>query len=386
MGFIENIVSRFATPKIEERNGMPAALLPANRATQGSTVTVGEALTLPSVYRAVSILTTTSKQMSIQTVRDDREVSSPSFIRQPNPLTSRSTFIEQTIVSLSTQGNAYWFIDRDSAGKLIALTPLNPLDMLVETDTAGKIVRYQYQGITYLPQRIKHLALFQPPGSPLGLGPIQAASASIHGAIELRDYASQWFEKGGVPSGVLRTDQFITDEQVAAAKAAWNETAGAKNGVAVLGSNWNYAPVYLKPEELQFLQNQAYSVTEVARLFGVPATLMLTSAEGTSLTYQNVSQEWLAFIRFTLMQYLIVIEDALTDFLPGRQKAQFNLEAILRPDTMTRYESYKLAREAGWMTVDEIRAKEDMPPLGETAVTEIVEVVDPNLEEGETNV
>jgi phage portal protein BeeE len=86
------------------------------------------------------------------------------------------------------------------------------------------------------------------------------------------------------------------------------------------------------------------------------------------------------------MQYLIVIEDALTDFLPGRQKAQFNLEAILRPDTMTRYESYKLAREAGWMTVDEIRAKEDMPPLGETAVTEIVEVVDPNLEEGETNV
>jgi HK97 family phage portal protein len=379
MGFIENIVSRFVTPKTVER-GMPAALLPANRAVQGSSVTVGEALTLPSVYRAISILTTTSKQMSIQTVRDDREVTSPSFIRQPNPLTSRSTFIEQTMVSLSTQGNAYWLIDRDSTGKLVALTPLNPLDMLVETDTAGRIIRYQYQGITYLPQRIKHLTLFQPPGSPLGLGPIQAASASLHGAIELRDYASQWFEKGGVPSGVLKTDQFVSNEQVELAKEAWNATAGAKNGVAVLGSNWNYTPVYLKPEELQFLQNQAYSVTEVARLFGVPATLMLTSAEGTSLTYSNVSQEWLAFIRFTLMQYLIVIEDALTDFLPGRQKAQFNLEAILRPDTMTRYESYKLAAEAGWMTVDEIRAKEDMPPLGNPVI------VDPTLEEGETNV
>lgn len=377
MGFFQDLITRFVVPQNSERSGMPASLLPLNRATQGSTVTAGEALTLPAVYRAVSILTTTAKQMSINTVRDDREVASPSFIKQPNPLTSRSTFIEQNIISLATQGNAYWLIDRNAQGQLMGLTPLNPLDMLIETDTAGRITQYVYLGVNYLPQRIKHLTLLQPPGSPLGLGPIQSASASLYGALQLRDYASEWFDKSGVPSGVLRTDQFITDEQVAAAKAAWNETAGAKNGVAVLGSNWNYAPVYLKPDELQFLQNQAYSVTEVARLFGVPATLMLTSAEGTSLTYSNVEQEWLAFIRFTMMQYLIVIEDALTDFLPGRQKAQFNIEAILRGDTKSRYESYKLAIEAGWMTTDEVRVMEDMPPIRDV-------VADPN--QGDNNV
>lgn len=363
MGFIDNLVtSVFGVPS-EVRSGMPAALLPANRATQGSSVTAGEALTLPAVYRAVSILTTTVKQMNIDVVRDDRVVAQPTIISQPNPLTSRSTFVEQTMVSLASQGNAYWRIDKDSAGKTYALVPLNPIDMMIETDTAGNIIKYQYQGKDYAPSRIKHLSLFQVPGSALGLGPIQAASATLQGAIQLRDYSSQWFEKGGVPSGVLKTDQFINDDQVAAAKEAWNATAGAKNGVAVLGNNWSYMPVYLKPDELQFLQNQNYSTTETARLFGIPATLMLTAIEGSSMTYANVEQEWLAFIRFTVIQYLIVIEDALSDFVTGRARAKFNVEAILRGATKDRYEAHKLALEAGWMTIDEVRSIEDMPPL-----------------------
>jgi HK97 family phage portal protein len=387
MGLIDNLVtSVFGKPE-EVRSGMPAALLPANRATQGSSVTAGEALTLPAVYRAISILTTTVKQMNIDVVRDDRVVGQPSLISQPNPLTSRSTFVEQTMVSLASQGNAYWRIDKDSAGKTIALVPLNPIDMQVETDTAGNIIRYQYQGVNYLPNRIKHLSLLGVPGSPIGLGPIQAASASIHGAIELRDYASTWFEKAGVPSGVLKTDQFVNDDQVKAAKEAWNATAGAKSGVAVLGNNWSYMPVYLKPDELQFLQNQAYTVTETARLFGIPATLMLTAIEGSSMTYANVEQEWLAFIRFTVIQYLIVIEDALSDFLTGRTRAKFNVEAILRGATKDRYEAHKLALDAGWMTVDEVRAIEDLPPLPEQEQPQ--PVVEPQAEpavEGDPNV
>tara|TARA_R110000822_G_scaffold123979_1_gene258487 strand:+ start:1632 stop:2810 length:1179 start_codon:yes stop_codon:yes gene_type:complete len=363
MGFIENLVTNvFSNPR-EVRNAMPAALLPANRATPNSTVTAGEALTLPAVYRAVSILTTTVKQMNIDVVRDDKVVGSPSLITQPNPLSSRSTFIEQTMVSLASQGNAYWEVVRDASGKVVALKPLNPLDMSLETNINGDIIRYQYQGRDYDPSRIKHLRLIQPAGSPLGLGPIQASSATLRGAIELRDYSSQWFEKGGVPSGILKTDQFINDEQVSAVKEAWNATAGAKNGVAVLGSNWNYLPVYLKPDELQFLQNQSFSVTETARIFGIPATLMLAAIEGSSMTYANVSQEWLAFIRFTVVQYLIVIEDALSDFIAGRQRAKFNVEAILRADTQTRYESHKLALDAGWMTKNEVRAIEDLPTI-----------------------
>lgn len=386
MGFLDNLINRFATPN-EERSSMSAALLPANRATQGSNISVAEALTLPAVYRAVSILTTTVKQMSLDVVRDDRVVGTPTIIEQPNPMTSRATFIEQTMVSLATNGNAYWRIDRDSNKRVVALTPLNPLDVYIESDVNGKVISYRYLNENYDPSRIKHLPLLQVPGSNLGLGPIQAASQSLQGTAQLRDYATQWFEKGGVPSGVLKTDQFISDEQVAAAKEAWNATAGAKNGVAILGNNWSYMPVYLKPEELQFIANQNFSVTEVARIFGVPSTLMLTAVDGSSMVYSNVEQEWLAFIRFTIMQYLLVIENALSDFTVGRQKVKFNIEAILRGATKDRYESYKLGIDAGWLTKNEVRTIEDLPTIPGldemhgTVQNQPQVAVDPNLQD-----
>jgi HK97 family phage portal protein len=244
--------------------------------------------------------------------------------------------------------------------------------MQVEHSISGRVTGYIYQGYSYTPDKIKHLKLLEIPGSVTGLGPIQAAQADIHGAIEARDYMAYWFNEAGVPSGYLNTDQFLNEEQVAAAKKAWNDTAGAKNGVAVLGNSFKYTPVYLKPEELQFLQVQQFNITQVARMFGVPASLMLTAVEGSSMTYQNVAQEWLAFVRFSMMSYLILIEDALSDFLPGNTRAKFNLEVILRADTTTRYAAHASALAAGWMTIDEVREIEDLPPLG-TAV------VDPNI-------
>ena len=137
MGILQNIVNVFTG--LETRGAMPAALLPANRPLSGSTVTIGEAMTLPAVYRAISILNTTVKQMALETVRDDRVAASPSIIRQPNPLTPRSTFLEQTMISLATQGNAYWRINRNGNGAVVGLTPLNPLDMIRVGDSVWNL-------------------------------------------------------------------------------------------------------------------------------------------------------------------------------------------------------------------------------------------------------
>jgi HK97 family phage portal protein len=363
MSFIDDIIARVA-PSLNTRAASDS-ILPPSRTTSTSSISVGEALTLPAVYRAVSTIAITAKQMSLDVVRNDRVIDSPSFVKKPNISMPRSTFIEQTVVSLATNGNAYWEITRDSQGRVINLTPLNPLDMRVETNTRGNIIKYIYMGVDIMPENIKHITLLQVPGSPLGLGPIQAAQADLYGAASTRNYATQWFDNAGVPSGIISTDQPLNKDQVPEVKKAWNDTAGAKNGVAVLGNGFRFTPMYLKPEELQFLQVQQFSVTQIARLFGVPATLMLTSPDGSSMTYNNVGQEWLAFIRFSMLQYLLPIEDALSDFLPGNSRAKFNIEAILRADTLTRYQGHQLALGSGWMTVDEVREIEDLPPLGD---------------------
>ncbi len=178
----------------------------------------------------------------------------------------------------------------------------------------------------------------------------------------MRDYATGWFTDGQAqPNGVLSTDQRLTSEQAADYKQLWN--AGADGGVRILGAGLQYSPIMLKPADAQWLEARNFNVTQVARLFGVPASLMLAPVEGTNLTYQNVEQEWLAYVRFSLMAYLREIEEALTACLPRGTSARFDVGALLRPDTSARYQAYQTGITAGFLLRSEARQREHLPPV-----------------------
>ena len=63
------------------------------------------------------------------------------------------------------------------------------------------------------------------------------------------------------------------------------------------------------------------------------------------------------------MPWVSRIEQKLTDYIPRGQYAKFNLDALLRPDTKTRYEAHKIALDGGFLTVDEVREIEDLDPM-----------------------
>jgi HK97 family phage portal protein len=344
--------------------------LPAipTREAVGSSVSSREALGLSTVYRAVSIRATAARQLSIDVYRGDDKIDTPSIVKRPDLDTSRAVFVERTVVSLNVAGNAYWRVRRNPAGQVATLEVLNPHDVQVDVTPSGRVTGYQYGGYALKLDEVKQLARLRVPGSAYGLGPIQAAQAELRGAIDLRDYASNWIASGDVPSGVLKSDQQITSEQADELKTRWATTRGGKRGVAVLGNGFGYQPVFLSPSDAQFIESQQFTTTQIARLFGVPASLMLAASDGNSQTYQNVEQDWLGFVRFGLMEDLTEIEDALTDVLPRGQVAKFNVEGLLRSDTLTRYQAHKLGLEAGFLTIPEVRDIEHLPALPKSAI------------------
>jgi HK97 family phage portal protein len=344
------------------------ALSIPSRSAATRTVSAADAFSLSMVYRAVQIHVISCKQLSIDTKRDGKIITSEALIRRPDIDASRSAFLEQTVVSLACSGNAYWRKFFNDRGEVSNLKVLNPLDVRIEFTRAGNVTKYHYQGVELLPNEVKHLKLLRVPGTVYGLGPIQAAQSELRGALDLRDYSANWFEESGVPNGVLKTDQVLAPDQAEEAKTRWNTSQGARQGVAVLGNGLSYSPVYLNPRDAQFLESQQFNVTQIARLFGVPSSLMLATVEGSTDTYQNVSQDWLGYVRFSLMAYLIEIEDALSDLLPRGQEAKFNVEALLRSDTATRYAAHKVALDAGFMTVNEVRDIENLAPLDASAI------------------
>jgi HK97 family phage portal protein len=247
--------------------------------------------------------------------------------------------------------------------EVIKLEVLNPFDMLIQTDDYGTVLYYVYRGTEKLSLTdIQHLSLYRSPGSnAYGLGPIQTAQKELLAITSTRDYVSEWFAAGGTPAGILKTDQFLSGEDAQAAAEAWNALGSGKT--AVLGQNLSFQSTYLSPKDAQFLETQSFGVEQVARLFGIPINLMQSAVSGGSMTYSNIEQELISFTRFTLAAYYIEIEEAMTGLLPRGTEAKMNVDALLRSDTLTRYQAHQIALSNGFLTIEEVRSLENRPPL-----------------------
>jgi len=356
-----------------------AGIMPPRRE---NVLTSDAALRISTVYRAVEVISIGISQLGLDQWRGDRRIEPAPIVKRPDTTTHRPAFLESSAVSLATGGNAYWLIRRGPDGTPVSLTPLSPAEVGVSTDpkTGAKI--FYYRERTYTPGTrtegdIVHLQKLRVPGRLKGLGPIEAARHELMGARQASDYSSSWFERGDTPTGLLVTDQELSPAQAQNYKNLWTgynpetkEYTPQGVGIRVLGQGLKYDPLMIKPADLQFLETQQFNTTQIARLFGTPASLMLATVEGNSQSYANVEQDWIAFTRFTLMSYLREIEEALSLVLPYGNTVRFNVDALQRSDTKTRYEAHKIGIEAGFLTVPEVRDIEGLDPLTTDPTTE----------------
>jgi HK97 family phage portal protein len=218
---------------------------------------------------------------------------------------------------------------------------------------------YDYLGKRYTKREIEHLRIFSLPGQLLGLSPIASCYKDISAAIDLRDYAGNWFTSAGVPTGVLKTNTMINKAEADEVTANWHNKQQNRQ-VAVLGNGFDYQQIALSPRDALFTEVQDQQIQAVARLFGIPARLLLTSVPGASDTYTNLQDENQVFYRHTLMAYTDSITDALSNCLPRGNRVEFDFEHLFKADVAARYDYYKTAIESGILSAEEVRTKEGL--------------------------
>lgn len=86
-------------------------------------------------------------------------------------------------------------------------------------------------------------------------------------------------------------------------------------------------------------------------------------ADGVVVHNTGIEQQTLGFLKYTLSNWIGIFEETWSAMLPEPQVARMNVAGLLRTDTAGRYAVYTQARNTGVMTIDEIRALEDMAPL-----------------------
>jgi HK97 family phage portal protein len=182
----------------------------------------------------------------------------------------------------------------------------------------------------------------------------------------MQSYADNWFKKGAIPSGYLKSDKPLTAEMADLNRKRWMEQFEQRGyGPVVLDSGTSWVQNYLNPKDAMFIENQDHNDRVIATLMGVPAYKVHAAVEGTNLTYQNIQDANRDYINDTLMKYLNKIEAALTRLTPRGQEIRFKAEDLLRADFKTQVETWKNAKEAGFVSNDTAADRLGLPPLTE---------------------
>jgi HK97 family phage portal protein len=230
---------------------------------------------------------------------------------------------------------------------------------MVESDGRGGR-RYSVSG-SYLPnEAILHIRWWCPPQALKGLSPIEEQKTTIGLALAMERHLAQFYGDGATPSSVLETDGELTVDQARVLQDTWFNQHNRRRKPAVLAGGLKYRPVTASAADMELNDTREQQIAQIARIFRIPAYLI--GAKGDSQTYENAEMSGQHFVTYTLMPWLRRIEDALSSLLPRGQFVQFDVDAFLRANTLSRLQAYQIAVMTGIRTPNECRASEGLEP------------------------
>jgi HK97 family phage portal protein len=326
-------------------------------------------MSIPGVWRGVTLISDAIGQLPLHAYRKNGQYVNPQplLLERPVPTETRMETLSAMVSALLVHGNYIAILGAPGAnGYPDQFYPVNPARVSVirrDGEIYYKIYDHEHNPVEYRSDEILHIKGFSQPGDLVGYGILAAQRQSLGGAIAVQTYAQRYFNGGAVPNVVIEsTDPDLSQEKAEQLKFQWMQHYGGINHAPpVLNETTKIKEISHNARDSQLIEARTFSLTEIANILGLPGYYL--GAPNSSRTYSNVSEENLQLVRWSLMPWIARIEQKLTDYLPRGQYVKFNLDALLRPDTKSRYEAHKIALESGFLTVDEVREIEDLDPM-----------------------
>jgi len=309
---------------------------------------IREAMAVPAVFRAVSMISNLIGSLTMQGWRNGLLMQTPPrLVSRPGVFSTPRDFYRDTGYYLATRGEYIWWIcsrDDDFLADGMMLLPLREVN--VEWKQEPLTRKYTWRGKEIPSDDIEHGFFLREPDGLRGFGPLQLCGAALSVAVEANEWARRFFSRGGVPSVDLHTEANISAGDADRLVERW--LLRAANEVRVTSGGLTASPFQINPEQGQLLGSRQQSATDVATAFGMDADLLNAAVSGSSLTYQNVGQRFDNFIRSTLApNYLEPIEHGISERLTRTTVARFDLAGLRRADIKTQADVYSVLITAG---------------------------------------
>lgn len=345
----------------------------------GMQVSPETAMRCSAVYACVGIIAQSVATMPLDVFHrdgDDRELAREHPVysllhKAPNPTMTSLVFRELLMAHLLLNGNAYASIVRDRAGRPAELWPVLPSAVRVERKN-GRL-RYTVALEGGGSEAIDQADMLHIPGLGFdgltGLSPIGFAAREAVGlALAAEQAGSKLFANGVRPSGVFESEAALSEEDIKDIRQGVEKNYGgtSKTGRPMLlkgGLKWKQVSMNL--EDAQFIEVRQFQVEEIARIYRVPPW-MIAHTEKTSSWGSGVAAQGTGFVVFTLDPWLVRAEQEFDRKLLAKDEdhfSEFNRDGLLRGDSKARSDYYSSAIQGGWMTPNEVRRRDNLPPL-----------------------
>lgn len=345
------------------------------------------AFSVAAVYACVRVIAETTASLPIILYRrradggKDRAEGDPLYdlLRyKPNPFQTSMEFREQMMTHALLRGNAYAKIVRDGGGFIIELLPLDPDAMTVTRGSYGLVYTYrpekgkaevfeQKTPGAYPP--ILHLKCMSTDGL-IGRSVLRDSAETFSSARLAQRYGQRILENDATPSVVIKHPETLDEEAATRLRESWNRTfsgAGRAGGTAVLEEGMTVEKLSMTSQDVQYLETRRFLRSEIASIFRVPPHLI---GDLDKATFSNIEQQSIEFVTHCIRPWAVRLEQAIHCAIlsdsPQQRRTYFvelMLDGLMRGDLASRYTAYNTGRNAGFLSVNDIRGFENLNPI-----------------------
>lgn len=350
------------------------------RTKSGAVITPQKAMTVPIVWSCIKVLSESVSGLPLKLYDDAgpyRAIAKTGretrLLKKPNPYMTRLNFTKAAVVNMALRGNSFNLIERNAKGEWVGLIPLDTDSVQIETEDGLLYwVTTGSERFPVSPENMLHFKLFSVDGI-IGLSPVEYMAESMGLAKTAQDWSARFMRKGGFTGGYVIYENFLTKTQQEQVLAKFPDVRQGDTDdigkMAILQGNPKIVPAGLSQKDSQFIESQQFQEEALAGVWGVPLYLA-NRASKTSIMGSNLEQQTTGFVMYGLSPYIKAIEDEMNDKLFGDTSlfVEYVVEGLLRGDSAARATYYAAALGgsggSGWMSIDDVREKENLPPLG----------------------
>lgn len=327
---------------------------------------------IPGAWRAALLLTDLLGQVPWDAWRGKPEVMiepRPVLLEQPTPPDTSMTTWSSLGLDLIWHGNALAVIaSRNAVGVPTAIIPVPACNVAVRRVTPFAssplpvgALEYKIGSLSLGSDDVLHIKGPCEPGAVRGLGVLETQLNTLTLATE-QDRQARSLSQNGVPTGILKTEGPDLDaDEAADLKDSFLRGQSGGRSIALLNSTTTFTPLSWNPEEMQLVEARKFTLNQLELIFGLPVGWL--GGMNSARQYSNIEQDAVNLLKFSLGGHLARFEQTLSLLYPRGTRVRADMDAVLRADTLTRYQAHAIGIQSGFLLDDEARVKEGRLPL-----------------------